>query len=537
MESQIQAATIVRDVKKNDYINVQTCLLVGALLFFPVALDFRNTRRVGRKRGRCLFMIGTIFLFFQGTLLQQFESNYSVLIGDGGFIETKSMIYPEPSGGQRSGKRVKMLKLMEEYEVVTTNYGWNTPASRNFTRRIISGQFFRAVISHPKYNASAWQDLEIHPDPNRKLAVFLDIDTCVEMNYPVYGKKEDWSVNAEKNHSTSGSWNSVLSSSCQFIRQAVQSPALLANPYSKLVLLDCSGKRSTHLRQVCFESFINSTKQAIIAYTSISREDASKVDIGLPPPAIKPVRLTSEERVSIKECKKRKYIFSFQGQRNYGRGQMAFLTGDDVYINLIDQEKYAKDITVGGGDSMKYTSIMKQSMFAASPRGDELFSYRFAEVLSAGAVPVVYADGWLPPFNTFNETTEQAFNWSDCAVFIPESDYKKTLDILRAIPDAKRCMMQQCALGAWDMYLSSRSGWLRGILESLPYTDIDASEKEDEEKLKHIEHRFCGSCKFNDYSSCDSRVGFLMTRYGNSKYEAVKAVLEKTSCAISHGNG
>eukprot|EP00985_Skeletonema_marinoi_P008693 scaffold3965_cov154-Skeletonema_marinoi.AAC.2 len=43
----------------------------------------------------------------------------------------------------------------------------------------LSGQFFRAVLSHPNYNKSAWQDVEEHPDPTRKLAIFLDVDTCL----------------------------------------------------------------------------------------------------------------------------------------------------------------------------------------------------------------------------------------------------------------------------------------------------------------------------------------------------------------------
>ena len=54
---------------------------------------------------------------------------------------------------------------------------------------------------------------------------------------------------------------------------------------------------------------------------------------------------------------------------------------------------------------------------------------------------------------------------------------------------AKRCEMQQCAIQAWDRYLSSRRGWLRGILESLPYVnaEVEAENKrraEEAEKLR-----------------------------------------------------
>ena len=101
---------------------------------------------------------------------------------------------------------------------------------------------------------------------------------------------------------------------------------------------------------------------------------------------------------------------------------------------------------------------MKDSTFAGSPRGDLLFSYRFSEILSAGAIPVVYADGWLPPFNS------HVIDWEKCAVFIPESDFDKTAEILRAIPEEKQCEMQKCALNAWDKFVSSRAGWVRALI-------------------------------------------------------------------------
>ena len=367
----------------------------------------------------------------------------------------------------------------EDYEIVTTDYGWTTKASKNFTRTIVMGEFFRAVLSHQNYNQTAWQDLEKHPDSSRKLAVFLDIDTCLEFNYPTYQAKRWWD-NMEKDHPATGGFLNHITESCQYIQRAAKSPALLANPASKLVLIDCSGSLRFYLSNVCRKGSreflqILDSPQVVTAYISVARKHALSHDIGLPPPAIKPINLTSEERISIDECIERKYLFSFQGNPGHGRDQMKTLNGgDDVYINLVGRRKYVKDVTVGGNDAMIYADIMRQTIFAAAPRGDNLFSYRFAEILSAGSVPVVYADGWLPPFNTPNENKEQAFDWSECAVFIPESDYNKTLIILRSIPNSRRCKMQQCALKAWERYVSSRAGWLRGILDSLPYTDLES---------------------------------------------------------------
>lgn len=86
-----------------------------------------------------------------------------------------------------------------------------------------------------------------------------------------------------------------------------------------------------------------------------------------------------------------------------------------------------------------------------------VFPYWFT-VLSAGAIPVVYADGWLPPFN------EYVVDWSKCAVFIPESDYSKTGEILRAISEEKRCEMQTCVLNVWDKFAATRAGWVRALV-------------------------------------------------------------------------
>ena len=50
---------------------------------------------------------------------------------------------------------------VQEYEVVTTNYGWTTPEGKNSSQRIVTGEFFHSVGLHLRYNASAWTDLDI----------------------------------------------------------------------------------------------------------------------------------------------------------------------------------------------------------------------------------------------------------------------------------------------------------------------------------------------------------------------------------------
>ena len=80
------------------------------------------------------------------------------------------------------------------YEVVTNNYGWNTPSGNIFPSCILGREFFNANIAFPTYNSSAWADSEANPNPNRQIVAFLDIDTCVETNHHIYGGA-NWKTN------------------------------------------------------------------------------------------------------------------------------------------------------------------------------------------------------------------------------------------------------------------------------------------------------------------------------------------------------
>jgi len=111
-------------------------------------------------------------------------------------------------------------------------------------------------------------------------------------------------------------------------------------------------------------------------------------------------------------------------------------------------------------------NILVQSKFAAAPHGDRLFSFRFAEILSAGAIPVVYADGWVLPFT---KELKGFHNWKDYMVVIPENRANETLNILGTISPEKRCKMRQKAWEFFNKYMKSTSGILGGTLDVLEF--------------------------------------------------------------------
>ncbi|KAL7530559.1 hypothetical protein ACHAXR_003555 [Thalassiosira sp. AJA248-18] len=361
------------------------------------------------------------------------------------------------------------MKVTKAMRLLQPNFGWTTAKSKQFSRTKLSGEFYNSILSHPRYNSSAWGDLEKNPDPSRRLVAFMDIDTCVELNYPTYGK--DFGQNMDI-HLYGETWYSILEQSCLLIKRAASSPALSANKDSRLILIDC-GRGQHRLMDVCSENSTNRNNwgnlleknnwgnllendQVIIAYYGVRKQDARPIDIGLPPPAVKPITLKAHERQWIEQCKSRHYFFSFQGRGGFTREKLTSLNnGKDVYVKI--------NPSSGGHQSNPYEDIMRDSVFAGAPRGDCLWSYRFTESFSAGSIPVVFANDWLPPFSGSLEPN-RVVDWSQCAVFIGEGAKKMTLKKLYAIPEDKRCEMQKCALAFWDEFASSRDGWLKGIL-------------------------------------------------------------------------
>ena len=78
------------------------------------------------------------------------------------------------------------------FEITSTDYGFsNAEIGMNFSRRIITAEFFDALVQHPQYSKTAWIEVEKEPEkyPNRNLIAFLDVDSCNENNYPLYGVK------------------------------------------------------------------------------------------------------------------------------------------------------------------------------------------------------------------------------------------------------------------------------------------------------------------------------------------------------------
>ena len=76
--------------------------------------------------------------------------------------------------------------------VLLTNFGWNQPnvtAGLEIYRGLRTRMLVHGIINHPWFHPTAWEDINsgrLQVSPTTRYYVFLDRDTCLEMNCPNY---------------------------------------------------------------------------------------------------------------------------------------------------------------------------------------------------------------------------------------------------------------------------------------------------------------------------------------------------------------
>jgi hypothetical protein len=425
--------------------------------------------------------------------------------------------------------RPQPLQKQPPAMLLLTNYGWNQrnqTAALQLYRGVRPKELIEGVIHHPWFypNSTDWIETiyrhHYYPtttafavaknathnatvmattadddeDRTTRYYVFLDYETCFERNYPVYGsnleRNADTGFNRTDNlvgmktaaAATNNPLLSLPTSSLAAVRQRYQQTIqqLLRQgqeaateshhhhphgassppppPHVTLISFHCGGNALNTTR-------FSSGKNDVYAVIS-GRFDQLRpnVDLGLVPPALHQKVLAVPQRTaephqpnassSSSWCdeSRRPYFIQFSGNfRADTRQQLRRLhNGQDIYID-----------TAPPPNEPSMGAALLKSVFALTPRGDNLFSYRFTEVLSTGAIPVVHADDWMLPFDA------PLVDWRDIVVRIPESRANETVDILRAIPPARRCEMRRRGFAFWQAYMKDGDAVIRGIVDTL----------------------------------------------------------------------
>ena len=375
-------------------------------------------------------------------------------------------------------QRDEFYRYQNQAHIFLTEFGWNSlnESIRNQTARTVYSKLFtESIMKHPRYLNRSIYENSTESSPN---IVFLDVETCRETNWPNYGKNfANWDVPATPKSRAY----------CKYFKEVINSPAL-SHPRSRLVILDCRGlpfrNGHPHGGYYCFRGLgtndqNSQKKKAAIAWRKLMIGFVSldstyfipntQIPFGLPPLAVRPSSLNFTQIKLLYNCdaaKERQWFFFFRGrQASVVRRHLEFLHDPENKIYSLTSSTHLRKVTINANTSTMinddYKDMLANSIFAAAPRGDNLFSYRFAEALSAGAIPVIYADNWVLPF------TDAVVNWTDIAVIIPEIKVNETISILRNISMDQICKMQQRAYEVFHNYMQSHDGLLNGILETI----------------------------------------------------------------------
>lgn len=451
------------------------------------------------KNAACL--CGVFFLVLS-SLRQHLSSHVVTTVKEHVSVTTASYSSTRTTGSGHSRSdttpTARILELLQQKqrsrkrEITMTNYGWFHPdpiKAMSTVRSQAMKHLNDAIVSHERFNQSAWQDMDQNSNSQqqqRPIIAFLDYDTCQLLHWPLF---QGYELNADGQGGRHRFFAPNFKQECALIERALQSPAM-SSPDSRLVVVSCKDqgvpRRQRQQHHHCLGADRNVSgifSKLIVGHLSAHKNQAHPLDFGIPPWPVKTVALTASQIQEIESCQntatttsRRSLLLSFVGRTrvpfpefheyleplhqtegihavfqldHYTKSQQRNILGDKV-VGPVAPENQTQD---------DFYSLLVNSVFAAAPRGDCLYSVRFSEILSSGAIPVVYSDGWVLPYN------KDVVDWSQVAVLIPQSRVNETIDILRAIPDETRCEMRKKGFQMYQQYVADSAGRVRAILQ------------------------------------------------------------------------
>jgi len=185
------------------------------------------------------------------------------------------------------------------------------------------------------------------------------------------------------------------------------------------------------------------TGHAIVAKVGWGRDSFRPgFDISLPPPLPDyPGRARLElgwDAWAKDLSRDTKYLVTFKGRfTDKIRQSITFMHNHkDIYVVHMHQ------------DGTSYLELMLETQFALCPRGNGMYSYRLAEAMAAGAIPILVGDNAVLPF-------EDLIDWRSFAIVVPEKDVLDIPAIARSFtPAALRAM--RCKM--YDVYVRYFAG-------------------------------------------------------------------------------
>jgi hypothetical protein len=381
--------------------------------------------------------------------------------------------------------------------LLLTKYGWNQRNQwhgRTMLRSKRQRELFQGLLQHEWFHPTLWEDVRSGRrvmDPTLRYYIFLDLETCADKNYPNYLQRKH---NEDK---VGGRGMKGGTDHVNAIQDALQSPffqnTTSSTSWNRIIIWDCNTYSGKYREKQFWRRRYNQDRRLVLAsLTAHERDILVDHDIGLPPPACNPCHLTRHELRNIlrTDCdpiavndsvnrddssksrvlnsslpfsneQQQPYLLTFTGNfRSQTRQALQQLhnNGHDILIvPPTDAMQYMNESNL----TASFQKMAKLSKFSAVPRGDNLFSYRFTEVLSCGSIPVVYADGWVFPFHPI------LVDPRDYAIIIPEDQVNQSRAMLSQISPATQCRMRRRGMQVYQRYLKGGMENVRGIVETL----------------------------------------------------------------------
>ena len=161
----------------------------------------------------------------------------------------------------------------------------------------------------------------------------------------------------------------------------------------------------------------------------------------------------------VKNTKDKRYLASFVGSyqdnhRSDIRLRLKEVVHEKIYYELQKEWFYnylvypKKDENIFDDkliETIRYNQILSDSIFSLCPEGYGPNTIRIWESMSIGSIPVIFSDNWMPP-------EIHGVEWHEFAIFIPTTEYEKTLDILLSIDEVKIESMRIKCLEAYKKF-------------------------------------------------------------------------------------
>jgi hypothetical protein len=153
------------------------------------------------------------------------------------------------------------------------------------------------------------------------------------------------------------------------------------------------------------------------------------------------------------DVKRPTLLFSFVGNANYApvRGRVLALQHPDAL--LLNRSSGVRD------DDLDYVEKIRDSHFVLCPRSISPSTWRIYETMMAARVPVIIADGWVPP---------RDIDWPSCSLRVSESDVDSIPSLCAANVGRAREMGLR-ARQEWEAHCSLERafGWVGRRLREL----------------------------------------------------------------------